>query len=159
MKSMPERPQSGRRILAVEDEYFLADELDRELKAAGAAVLGPVSSVAAALEALASDRTPDAAVLGVNLGGENGASRGGCASREERAVSVHDRVRPGNVARTVWRGASIGKAGRDARDPQGAWTPARDRQLIAADDGRSLEAWHGLGKSARRANQSANPRY
>lgn len=70
MKSMSERPLSGRRILAVEDEYFLADELDRELKAAGAVVLGPVPSVAAALEALASDRTPDAAVLDVNLGGQ-----------------------------------------------------------------------------------------
>lgn len=66
---MSEETLTGRIILAVEDEYFLADELDRDLKAAGAAVLGPVSSIAAALELL-TNGTPDAAVLDMNLGGE-----------------------------------------------------------------------------------------
>lgn len=66
---MPEEPLSGRRVLIVEDEYFLADELDRTLRSAGAVVLGPVASVEAALDWL--DReTADAASIDVNLGGE-----------------------------------------------------------------------------------------
>jgi CheY-like chemotaxis protein len=69
MKLMSKEALTGRLILAVEDEYFLADELDRDLKAAGATVLGPVSSLAAALESL-TNATPDAAVLDMNLGGK-----------------------------------------------------------------------------------------
>jgi DNA-binding response OmpR family regulator len=60
---------SGHRVLVVEDDYFLASELEQELAAAGAAVLGPVPSVKAALDLLEHE-TPDAAVLDVNLGGE-----------------------------------------------------------------------------------------
>ena len=67
---MPDGALSDRRILVVEDEYFLADELDRALRAAGAVVLGPVPSVKAALDLLGGEATPDAAVLDVNLGGE-----------------------------------------------------------------------------------------
>ncbi|MEH3143886.1 MAG: response regulator [Methylobacterium frigidaeris] len=61
---------SGRRVLLVEDEYFLARELDRAFRAAGAVVLGPVPSIEAALDLLQGDAAPDAAVLDVNLGGE-----------------------------------------------------------------------------------------
>lgn len=66
---MPDTKLSGRRVMVVEDEYFLADELARALRAAGAAVLGPAPSVDAAL-ALVGDGAPDAAVVDVNLGGE-----------------------------------------------------------------------------------------
>ena len=61
---------SGRRILVVEDDYFLAEEWNRKLKAAGAAVLGPVPSVEAALELLEADDALDLVVLDVNLGGQ-----------------------------------------------------------------------------------------
>lgn len=67
---MSERTLAGRRIMVVEDEYFLADELSRALEAAAAAVLGPVATVATALDLLAQEAAPDAAVLDVNLGGE-----------------------------------------------------------------------------------------
>lgn len=67
---MSDSALSGRRILVIEDEYFLAVELDRDLTAAGATVLGPVPSVQAALELLAADEAPDAAMLDVNLGGQ-----------------------------------------------------------------------------------------
>jgi CheY-like chemotaxis protein len=67
---MSESTLSGRRILVVEDDYFLADDCDRKLRAAGAAVLGPVSSVEAALEFLAANDAPDLVVLDVNLGGQ-----------------------------------------------------------------------------------------
>ena len=46
---MRESTLSGRRVLFVEDEYFLADALDAALREAGATVLGPVPSVEAAL--------------------------------------------------------------------------------------------------------------
>ena len=58
------------RILVVEDEYFLAAELEQELSEAGAVVVGPVPSVKDAVGLI--ERTPslDGAVLDVNLGGD-----------------------------------------------------------------------------------------
>jgi DNA-binding response OmpR family regulator len=67
---MSEGTLSGRRILVVEDDYFLADECDLKLRAAGAAVLGPVPSVEAALVFLEASDPPDGVVLDVNLGGQ-----------------------------------------------------------------------------------------
>ena len=67
---MPEGALAGRRVLVVEDEYYLADELERAFREAEATVLGPVSSVEAALYLLGREAMPDAAVLDVNLGGE-----------------------------------------------------------------------------------------
>lgn len=67
---MPKRVLSGRRILVVEDEYFLADEIERALKNVGVEVLGPVPSVRAALELIAVAPAPEVAVLDVNLDGE-----------------------------------------------------------------------------------------
>ena len=59
-----------RRILVVEDEYIMAQDLRYELEDAGAEVLGPVPSVTGALTLLAREAPPDAAILDVNLGGE-----------------------------------------------------------------------------------------
>ena len=59
-----------RRILVVEDEYLLADDLRREIEAAGADVLGPAATIAEALRLLDGPSPPDAAVLDVNLGGD-----------------------------------------------------------------------------------------
>jgi two-component SAPR family response regulator len=55
-----------KRILAVEDEYMLAQELARFLEEHGATVVGPAGTVKAAL-GLADRETLDAAVLDVNL--------------------------------------------------------------------------------------------
>ena len=60
----------GRRILVVEDEYMLAEDLREELERQGAEVMGPVASVADALELLRSGPAPDMAILDINLGGE-----------------------------------------------------------------------------------------
>ena len=60
----------GRRILVVEDEYMMADDLRRDLEKVGAEVVGPVPSVADALKILAQADTLDGAVLDVNLRGE-----------------------------------------------------------------------------------------
>lgn len=59
----------GMRILVVEDEYYLADDLAGALRARGAEVVGPVGTLADAVAALGSQRI-DRAVLDVNLRGE-----------------------------------------------------------------------------------------
>lgn len=61
---------AGCRVLVVEDEYLLAEDICQELQAAGAEVLGPASTVEGALGLLAHDGGPDVAILDVNLGGE-----------------------------------------------------------------------------------------
>ena len=58
-----------RSILVVEDEYMLAQDLSRDLEAAGVRVLGPVASVPEALEIVDGAERVDAAVLDVNLAG------------------------------------------------------------------------------------------
>lgn len=58
-----------RRVLVVEDEFFIAMELEANLRDRGFEVIGPALSVEAALMLLQSHR-PDAAVLDVNLQGE-----------------------------------------------------------------------------------------
>lgn len=57
-----------RRILVVEDEYFIADDLCRALQKHGAWVVGPVSDLAGGLDLVAREQI-DGAVLDVNLGG------------------------------------------------------------------------------------------
>lgn len=60
----------GRRILVVEDEYFIADDVREGLERAGAEVVGPVPSLAEALDLARGEGVLDGAVLDVNLGGE-----------------------------------------------------------------------------------------
>jgi CheY-like chemotaxis protein len=62
---------SGRRVLIVEDEYFLADDLGRALTQLGAEVLGPVATREEAFELLATGERIDLAVLDINLQGES----------------------------------------------------------------------------------------
>jgi CheY-like chemotaxis protein len=83
----------GLRLLLVEDEYLLALYLSEMLEDLGAQVLGPVASVADALELI--DKAPeiDAAILDVNLAGEAVfpvADR----LRAPRAVRLRLRLRP-----------------------------------------------------------------
>lgn len=58
---------SGKKILVVEDEYFLAPDIARVLAAAGAKIRGPCPDVDAALDVLA-EETPSAVLLDINLG-------------------------------------------------------------------------------------------
>ncbi len=61
----------GARVLVVEDEYFIADDLRRTLDAAGAIVIGPVSTFAKAADVIAEGGF-DCAVIDLNLHGESG---------------------------------------------------------------------------------------
>ena len=51
---------AGRRVLVVEDEYFIADDLRHQLEACGAEVLGPVPRVGEALALIAATPEIDA---------------------------------------------------------------------------------------------------
>jgi DNA-binding response OmpR family regulator len=63
-------PLADRRVLIVEDETLLALDLEMTLAECGCHVVGPVGSVAAAIEAVALG-PPDMAVLDLNLNGES----------------------------------------------------------------------------------------
>lgn len=67
---MAERSLRGCRILVVEDEYMLADELEMELGDAGAVVIGPAGTVKDALAFIGSEQRLDGAVLDVSLRGD-----------------------------------------------------------------------------------------
>lgn len=58
----------GRRILVVEDEYFLADDIADALRKLGAEIAGPVGHIDDAVEMLHNGGALDAAVLDVNIG-------------------------------------------------------------------------------------------
>jgi FixJ family two-component response regulator len=58
---------AGLAVLVVEDDYYLADDTQRALKAAGAHVAGPYARVAESLARLAEGRI-ECGVLDVNLG-------------------------------------------------------------------------------------------
>ncbi len=59
-----------RRILIVEDEYFISEEMVRDFEAEGAQVVGPFPSVEDGLEVVARNEPIDGAVLDINLRGE-----------------------------------------------------------------------------------------
>ncbi|MBH5367860.1 response regulator [Bradyrhizobium glycinis] len=58
---------TGRRILVVEDEYFLADDIGNALRALGAEIAGPVGDIEDAKAVLHGDGVLDGAVLDVNI--------------------------------------------------------------------------------------------
>lgn len=59
---------SGKSILVVEDDYYMAEDVTSALRSAGAQVLGPCPTQEAAL-ALLEKESPSSAVLDLNLGG------------------------------------------------------------------------------------------
>ena len=59
------------RVLVVEDEYLIALEVERALEEEGAEVIGPVASVQATLDLIEQSGHLDAAVLDINLHGED----------------------------------------------------------------------------------------
>jgi CheY-like chemotaxis protein len=58
---------AGRRVLLVEDDFFIADDLRYMFEKAGAEVLGPVPTVDRALDLIAATPVIDGAVLDINL--------------------------------------------------------------------------------------------
>lgn len=70
MMAVDERaPLNGLKVLVVEDSYFVAVALSKQLKELGCTIVGPAPTVAAALTLLKTEAC-DAAVLDINLGSE-----------------------------------------------------------------------------------------
>jgi DNA-binding LytR/AlgR family response regulator len=64
------QPLAGRRVLVMEDEYFIAEEVTRELVALGAEILGPFAAIEEAESLLRSGAKIDAALLDINIRNE-----------------------------------------------------------------------------------------
>ncbi len=60
-------PLSGRRVLVIEDEYFLTDDIARALRDLGARVVGPVGALDDASSLIDGDIAIDAAIVDINL--------------------------------------------------------------------------------------------
>jgi DNA-binding response OmpR family regulator len=68
-QALARNPLNGQRILIVEDEFYLADDLAAALRREGAEVVGPVATIADA-ERIVCEGTLDCAILDMNLRGE-----------------------------------------------------------------------------------------
>ena len=66
---MTETMLTGQRILLVEDDFYIAEDMAAQLEAGGATVVGPVASVGAAIELIEQAEPIDGAVVDVNLQG------------------------------------------------------------------------------------------
>jgi len=84
MDDVPRTPLQSRRVLVVEDEYYIADDLARALRQLGAEVVGPVPDRDGALALLTSSQRIDLAVLDINL-------------RDQMVYPVADLLRERNV--------------------------------------------------------------
>lgn len=90
---------TGRRVLVVEDDYYLAGDTAAALRGAGAAVLGPCPTEDAARDLL-EDETPTHAVLDLNLGrGRSPLRDRSSAEGTGHTVRVPDGLRPGRDPR------------------------------------------------------------
>lgn len=65
-----ELPLAGRRVLIVEDQYLVADEMRRAVEGLGGLVVGPAPRAQIA-EDLVAQHTVDFALLDINLGNED----------------------------------------------------------------------------------------
>jgi len=70
LQSILQKPLSVRRVLVVEDEYFLAEDIVQILKEMGARIIGPVGELEEATNLVNADAAIDAAVVDVNLRNE-----------------------------------------------------------------------------------------
>jgi len=77
-------PLGGYRILVIEDEYFLAEDICSVLRGLGAYIVGPAGEIAEAIGIVNSGELIDAAVLDVNL-------------KDESIFPVAERLRTRNI--------------------------------------------------------------
>lgn len=67
---MTERDRPARRVLVVEDEFWIAEDMADQIRALGFDVVGPIGNVETALRVIAEGTPIDGALLDINVGGE-----------------------------------------------------------------------------------------
>ncbi len=67
MQTKDRGPLAGRRVLVIEDEYFLADDIVQALTSLGARVVGPYGDLDEAIRVVNRDIAIDAAIMDINL--------------------------------------------------------------------------------------------
>jgi CheY-like chemotaxis protein len=107
---------SGARVLIVEDEYYLADDLSRALSDAGATVIGPVATLQEAEQRLG-DAAFDCAVVDMNL-------------RGEFAFAVAERLKARNVPFVVATGYNEGSLPEALKNVPRVEKPFAPKQVI-----------------------------
>lgn len=107
------------RILVVEDEFFIAQEIAEAIAQAGLEVVGPFSRVAAALARLREGPACNAAVLDVSL-------------RNEDSLPVALALEASGIPYIVVTGFSADQIPRDMTAAQVLAKPANARDLIGA---------------------------
>lgn len=149
---------SGRRVLVVEDEYFLADDLGHALREAGAEVVGPAASQSEAARPIEAQPV-HLAVTDINLQGETSfaladllAERGVAlfAPATTPASSPTATAMSRAPGKALQRGSPGGGAGHDrggtamAAGPAAAYTT---RKSAAVSVGKRPACWPRWAKS------------
>ncbi len=109
----------GKRILVVEDEYMIADDVACELRDAGVDVVGPAASLPQAMRLVAQTPRPDAAILDINL-------------RETLAYPLVDQLIERNVRVLITSGYDDAMIPERYRHLPRCEKPVSSRKLIAA---------------------------
>ena len=106
----------GARVLLLEDEYYLADDLSRALKDAGATVIGPVGTLPEA-EGWLGDGAFDCAIVDMNL-------------RGEFAFAIAERLKARDVPFVLATGYTEGSLPETLKDAPRVEKPFAPRQVI-----------------------------
>jgi CheY-like chemotaxis protein len=124
----------GCRVLLLEDEFFVADDIAQALALAGAEILGPFTRHAEALKAIESGLAVDLGVLDINLQGEV-------------SFAVADRLKAEGIPfvfATGYEEASIPQSHRQAPRWEKPFRPEALAEAMAAMKAPSANDNHGL---------------
>ncbi|MYZ48784.1 response regulator [Propylenella binzhouense] len=119
MLAKPEAELAGLRIMIVEDEYFIADDLAAAVRRAGGTILGPVPSLSEARSLLSGSDPVDAAVLDLNL-------------RDEMAYPIAELLRLRGIPFVFATGYDLGSIPPEFQDVPHWEKPFDHRSLVHA---------------------------
>jgi DNA-binding NarL/FixJ family response regulator len=108
-ESEPVSGFDGCRVLVVEDQYLLADDLKKELEDHGAKVVGPINNLGAAQDQVSRDGF-DVAVIDVKLGNELAWSIADELMQQKNSIWVRHWLRSRCDSRTLSAHSEMGKA-------------------------------------------------
>jgi CheY-like chemotaxis protein len=107
------------RVLVLEDEFIIADEIASMLEEAGHSVIGPAASIDEAMSRLAGDEMPDVAIIDANLRGVS-------------SLPVAERLRASAIPFCICTGYRSADLQRTFGDTVVLQKPVTPRALLAA---------------------------